>query len=189
MMSAAGGGLARSSSKAGDCRISTPGIVWVVATPAEMAPIARHLNATECGAPDGLFRAYRSSDQAHALVLTGRGRTRAAAAMAYMSILVDPGGSRRGSLGWLNVGIAGHKTLPAGAVRALLTVYDASMETYSSFSERAVEGVQTALGVSVVRPSDMSKVELDAVFDTEAAVRLPRPARDPTRARAAHGQA
>ena len=34
------------------------------------------------------------------------------------------------------MGIAGHKTLPSGAVRGLLTVYDANMETYSSFSEK-----------------------------------------------------
>lgn len=166
------GALAHAGSAPGGCRISTPGVVWVVATPAEMAPLARHLNASEC-APNGLFRTYRSSDRAHVLVLTGRGRTRAAAAMAYASTLVDPGGIQRGGVGWLNVGIAGHKTLSAGAVRALLTVYDASMETYSSFSERAVEGVQTALGVSITRPSDMSKIELDAVFDTEAAVRYP----------------
>jgi len=150
------------------CRISTPGIVWLMATPAEVAPLARHLNATACEG-NGLFRIYRSKDREHVLVETGRGRTHAAAAITYASTLVDPGNTRKGQIGWMNVGIAGHKTLPAGSVRGLLTVYDANMETYSSFSERPVEGVQTALGVSVTRPSEMSKIELDAVFDTEAA--------------------
>jgi len=153
---------------ASHCRITTPGIVWMVATPAEISPLVRNLNASEC-LQDGLFRMYRSLDQQHVLVETGRGRTRAAAAIAYSSIIVDPTSVKKGRIGWMNVGIAGSKTLPAGSVRGLLTVYDVNLETYSSFSGRAVEGVQTALGVSVTRPSEMAKVDLDAVFDTEAA--------------------
>lgn len=177
------------------CRLSRGGLVWVVATPAEAAPLFRHLKTTSCAAGaasdalafaeerlfspcdpplGGPFATHRSADGRHMLVVSGRGRALAAAAVGYASVL-SGASRRRGSVAWMNVGIGAHGSLSAGTLRGLRSVYDSSRGTYASFSAPAAEGVELSLGVSVLRPAEMASLQShvpsasDAIFDSEAA--------------------
>jgi hypothetical protein len=89
----------------------------VVALPAEAEPLVRHYRLERC---DDAFRWYRGDD--FALVVSGVGKTAAAAATAYLH-----GRTGEAPFGvWLNVGIAGHRTRPSGDLLVAHTVCDAS---------------------------------------------------------------
>jgi hypothetical protein len=91
----------------------------VVALPAEARPIIDHfgLRATSVGSPFSLF-----SNDNMTLILSGIGKVAAAAATA--TLYAATGGGRQA--GWLNIGIAGHPSLPMGTARLVNKVQDQS---------------------------------------------------------------
>ena len=77
----------------------------VVALPAEARPLIRQFGLARAAA--GATRLWRADGVA--LVVSGVGRKRAAAATASLGAAERPG-----EAAWLNVGIAGHRSLPLG---------------------------------------------------------------------------
>lgn len=86
---------------------------FVVALKAEAAPLIEHYGL-RARAPKGLFALYESSHETGgvALVVSGVGKTAAAGAVAYLhAVTGEPQHAA-----WLNVGIAGHRDHPLGAL-------------------------------------------------------------------------
>ncbi len=96
-----------------------PGRVnFVVALGAEAQPLIDHFSMSPVSSGRG-FRSFANSDRGLALVLSGVGRAAAAAAVSHLAgDDTDPA--------WLNVGIAGHRSLPIGAPRMAHKVHCAS---------------------------------------------------------------
>ncbi len=81
----------------------------VVALGAEAQPLIDHFSMSPVSSGRG-FRSFANGDSGLALVLSGVGRAAAAGAVAHLARdSTDPA--------WLNVGIAGHRSLPIGAAR------------------------------------------------------------------------
>lgn len=90
----------------------------VVALRTEAQPLIDHLGMSPVSSGRG-FRSFVNSDRGLALVLSGVGRSAAAAAAAYLGRDdTDPA--------WLNVGIAGHRSLPIGSARMAHKVHCAA---------------------------------------------------------------
>jgi nucleoside phosphorylase len=81
----------------------------VVALPAEARPLIRRYELAR--AAGGEFPVWRADGVA--LVVSGVGRHKAAAATAFLAAAEGPG-EGASEAAWLNVGIAGHRSLPLG---------------------------------------------------------------------------
>ncbi|MEE2788921.1 MAG: hypothetical protein VX589_16410 [Myxococcota bacterium] len=94
---------------------------WVVAHPCESVPIreAWSLRAVKVPTP---FPIFCSDDETHWLVVSGVGRTNAAAATMALHLI---SGALPHAV-WLNLGIAGHRDLDIGAVRTVHKIIDAA---------------------------------------------------------------
>ena len=91
-------------------------INFVVALASEARPLIEHYKLSLLQRAHG-FRIY-SSDTAR-LVVTGVGKVNAAAGTAYLA-----GFDRHGDQAWLNIGIAGHRSLGAGTATFALKITD-----------------------------------------------------------------
>jgi hypothetical protein len=136
-----------------------PSIGLVVALAAEAEPIVRHYHLEPIG---GAFPCYR--DDALSLVVSGVGKASAAAATAYLH--AKTGERSRGV--WLNVGIAGHRTLDRGTLLLAHTVTDAA--TGKCWYPVRLGG--PSIAAVEVRTVDCPETtfdrDLDAVYEMEA---------------------
>lgn len=132
----------------------------VVALVTESRPIIHHFDLVESRQSSG-FRIY-SSDQVR-LVVSGMGRTAAAAGTAYLAAF---SGAAKGEP-WLNVGIAGHRDLDVGAgVHALRITDQATGRSWYPPQIMAMPGDGKALiSVDTTENNYLS----DLVYEMEAA--------------------
>ena len=152
---------AKSGPPVGDadtCRASSVRLIWLVATNAEATALVSRMSLSACGGPLPMFQKGEQM-----LVVSGRGRAKAAAAVAWASARNDD----VGGLAWLNVGLGGHRTLPLGEVRGLSPLYDVGTGGQYFPGQEALAGLKTAMGATVDRP--VTTYSLDAVYDMEAA--------------------
>ena len=140
------------------CRASSVRLIWLVATNAEASALVARMGLSACGGPLPMFQKGEQM-----LVVSGRGRAKAAAAVAWASARNDD----VGGLAWLNVGLAGHRSLPLGEVRALTPLYDVGTGGQYFPGQEALAGLNTSMGATVDRP--VTTYTLDAVYDMEAA--------------------
>tara|TARA_B100001057_G_scaffold267585_1_gene267731 strand:+ start:2240 stop:3097 length:858 start_codon:yes stop_codon:yes gene_type:complete len=96
-------------------------ICWVTALEPEARPVidlfdlrllSNHLN----------FPVYLNSNSKHALVISGIGSSKAAAAVTYLKMLLDV----QSYVGWINIGIAGFHLEPIGQIFQAIKVYDSA---------------------------------------------------------------
>ena len=140
------------------CRASSVRLIWLVATNAEATALVGRMGLAACGGPLPMFQKGEQM-----LVVSGRGRAKAAAAVAWASARNDD----VGGLAWLNVGLGGHRTLPLGEVRGLSPLYDVGTGGQYFPGQEALVGLKTTMGATVDRP--VTTYSLDAVYDMEAA--------------------
>jgi len=89
------------------------------ALPCEASPIIQHFKLTELK-PCDLFRLYQSKDRDISLMITGPGKLNTAAAVTYHHARI---GTQPADC-WLNIGVAGHKTIPVGEARLINKITD-----------------------------------------------------------------
>jgi len=140
------------------CRASSVRLIWLVATNAEATALVSRMILSACGGPLPMFQKGEQM-----LVVSGRGRAKAAAAVAWASARNDD----VGGLAWLNVGLGGHRTLPLGEVRGLNPLYDIGTGGQYFPGQEALAGLKTTMGATVDRP--VTTYSLDAIYDMEAA--------------------
>lgn len=143
---------------ASTCRATDVRIVWVAATDVEASALVSRMGLVACGGPLPMFQKGE-----HMLVASGRGRAKAAAAVAWASARNDD----VGGLAWLNVGLAGHRSLAIGEVRGLSSLYDVGTGGQYFPGDEALTGVTTMMGATVDRLA--TTYTLDALYDMEAA--------------------
>ena len=139
------------------CRATDVRIVWVAATDVEASALVTRMGLAACGGPLPMFQKGEQM-----LVVSGRGRAKAAAAVAWASARNDD----VGGLAWLNVGLAGHRSIAVGEVRGLSSLYDVSTGGQYFPGDEALTGVTTMMGATVDRPA--TTYTLDALYDMEA---------------------
>ncbi len=89
------------------------------ALPCEAGPIIQLLKLTELKQFD-LFRIYQSKDKQSSLTITETGKLNAASAVSYHHACLDTQASDI----WLNIGIAGHESIPVGEARLINKITD-----------------------------------------------------------------
>lgn len=89
------------------------------ALPYEAQPLIQHFKLTELKQFD-LFRLYQSEDKEITLTITGIGKLNAASAVSYHHACCNTLNSDV----WLNIGIAGHKSLAIGEARLVNKIID-----------------------------------------------------------------
>ena len=94
---------------------------FVVALLAEARPLIDRYSLRGC-AEHRAFSVFSDADSDIRLIVSGIGKVRAAAATAYLHV-VSGANSRSG---WLNVGIAGHASLPLGSMVRTHRITDAA---------------------------------------------------------------
>lgn len=139
------------------CRATDVRIVWLAATEVEASALVSRMGLFACGGPLPMFQKGEQM-----LVVSGRGRAKAAAAVAWASARNDD----VGGLAWLNVGLAGHRSLAYGEVRGLSSLYDVSTGGQYFPGDEALAGMATMMGATVDRPA--TTYTLDALYDMEA---------------------
>jgi hypothetical protein len=132
----------------------------VTAFKTEALPLIEHY-ALRPRAPRGAFDIYENGD--HALVISGLGKARAAAAAAYLHACT---GERRGAL-WLNAGVAGHRDLPPGTLVVAHKVVDTGTGQAWYPPQIVKHTLPTATLYTVDRPED--DYTRDGLYDMEAA--------------------
>jgi len=85
-------------------------IRWVVALPAEAAPLIDYFSMSLVHAAP--FKVYRSKDEVHWLVVCGIGKVAAAGAAAHLHAVSEATKADA----WMNLGIAGHQSAELGTV-------------------------------------------------------------------------
>lgn len=94
------------------------------ALPCEAAPIIQHFKLSEIKEFD-LFRLYQSQDKHISLAITGIGKLNAAAAVTYQHACICTSSADI----WLNIGVAGHASLPIGEACLINKITDAQHAT------------------------------------------------------------
>ena len=98
-------------------------IVWVTALRAEAKPLVSAFALRACSG-ETPWPLYMSADDEVALVVSGVGRTASAAASGWAHGRL----ARSGSVGWINAGIAGHRTGPVGRLLTAHKVIDSATD-------------------------------------------------------------
>ncbi len=137
------------------------GLRLVVALPAEASPLISQLALSPIPG-EHPFKIYRDTAQLHWLIVSGIGRHASSIATAYLAGL----SRAQKSVAWLNVGIAGHATLPVGEIRAAHKITDATLGTsyYPPvlFDKLSTESLMTM-------PEPESAIGSNMLVDMEAA--------------------
>lgn len=89
------------------------------ALPCEAEPIIQYFKLSALKQFD-LFRIYQSKDKRISLTITGIGKINAAAAVCYHHACI----STHSADCWLNIGVAGHRHIPAGESRLINKITD-----------------------------------------------------------------
>lgn len=133
---------------------------FVVALRAEAIPLIDHFGLSATGASPRAFPTFTSGSTS--LVVSGPGKTRAAAATAYLYATTD----NRDPDTWLNVGIAGHRDRAPGNLIRAHKIRDAA--TGASFYPARVGAfdIETAAVTTVDRTE--AEFATDAVYEMEA---------------------
>ena len=90
----------------------------VTALPAEARPLVGHFELRSSRTDP--FSVYTNGDSSVRLIVSGVGKSAAGRAVKHLAGLFDSTGSN----GWLNVGIAGHESLPLGTMVAAHKISD-----------------------------------------------------------------
>jgi hypothetical protein len=138
----------------------SPRIGWVIALDCEGRPI-RELFGLEQVPTRGPYPLYRTACETHWMVRCGIGRNHAAAATMYLHQKMGGGAH----IAWLNVGIAGHESLPQGTARRVNQIIEAS--TGASFYPTQVFN-SNLMGCRLVTVDQPQKTITDtALYDME----------------------
>lgn len=122
------------------------GIRFVIALPCEAKPLIAKfgLHPLEGRQP---YPIYHDENRLHWLIVTGVGRQAASVGTAYLAGLTTSGKS----IAWLNIGVAGHATLPLGEARVAHKITDVTSGT-SHFPPVILQGLPTESLVTVTQP-------------------------------------
>ena len=96
-----------------------PNICWVVALKSEAKPLIEIFNL-QCISNILNFPIYLNAETGHALVISGIGAAKAAAAVTYLKMFFDV----QSYAAWINFGIAGYYSEPVGQLYQAVKVYD-----------------------------------------------------------------
>ena len=135
-------------------------INFVVAHKLEAYPLIRHFSLEEfIQKPYRVFR----NDNGIRLVICGQGSSNASEAVRYLSEIID--GTPNFKQGWINVGIAGHKTLDLGF--CFLANKILSKKTGEVYYPSMSAGTKNTKGLITVDRPEKLYAE-DAAYDMEA---------------------
>ena len=143
---------------------------FVVALLAEARPLIERFSLRGC-AEHHAFSVFSNADGDIRLILSGIGKVRAAAATAYLHAV--SGVSSRSA--WLNVGIAGHTSLPLGSMVRIHRITDAASGR-SWYPSRAIKAPCAGAELVCVDRIENS-YHSEAVYDMESAGFYPIAAR------------
>ena len=124
------------------------GLRFAVALPCEASPIIGKYRL-EPATGDYPFRIYHDRDLLRWLIVTGVGRHSAAMATAYLAGM--SAASR--AVAWLNVGVAGHATIPLGEARAVHKITDVMLGSVY-YPPAIFEGLKTEALVTMSEPEE-----------------------------------
>ncbi|MDF1788395.1 MAG: hypothetical protein P1U82_21200 [Verrucomicrobiales bacterium] len=136
------------------------GIRIVVALPCEAAPLLSRFDL-EPASGDHPYRVYHDQSELHWLIVTGVGRHAAGIATAYLAGL----SCSTKAIAWLNLGVAGHATIPLGEARAAHKITDTALGT-AYYPPVIFEGLKTEALVTVTEPQKAISAKM--LVDMEA---------------------
>jgi len=90
----------------------------------EAEPIIQHFKLTGLNQFD-LFRIYQSKDKQTSLTITGIGKLNASSAVSYHHACLNTSADNI----WLNVGVAGHASIPVGEARLINKITDSQYKS------------------------------------------------------------
>lgn len=145
-----------------------PRVNVIVALPCEAKPLVRHYQLTRVQDVRG-FTVYTRGQQDYTLIVSGVGPLRAAAAVGYLAGYYG----HNPAAYYLNIGVAGHKSLSVGDCRLINKIYDTmnQKEYYPSvgaFRQYPMASLETrAVGELGVYPdNNCVDMEAAAIFST-----------------------
>lgn len=139
-----------------------PIICWVVALRAEALPLITILDLKSIS-NDLNFPIYSNAETGHALVISGVGTVRSAAAATYLRMVCDV----KSYTAWINFGIAGYYCEPVGQIFQAVKVYDRARGRSYFPGVRFKKIIASETLYTVVKPENLYLQPV--LFDMEAA--------------------
>lgn len=136
------------------------GLRFVVALPCESAPLLARFEL-EPARGDHPYRIYHDRNKIIWLIVTGVGRHASGIATAYLAGL----SRSTKAVAWLNLGVAGHATIPLGEARAAHKITDTALGT-AYYPPVIFEDLQTEALVTVTAPQKAISAKM--LVDMEA---------------------
>ena len=139
-----------------------PSFCWVVALKAEAQPLISILSLKSIS-DDLNFPIYTNAETGHALVISGVGAVKSAAAATYLRIICNV----KSFAAWINFGIAGYYSEPVGQIIQAVKVSDLAKNQPYFPGVRFTKKITTAPLYSVTQTE--KQYSQPALFDMEAA--------------------